>query len=163
MLDPGLSEFWVMISFFVFVGLLITYKVPGMITGALDRRADAIRRELGEARRLRQEAQKLLTDYQKKSREAEGEAEIIIEQAKREAEALNAETRRSLAEQLERRTRLAEEKIARAEAQALGEVRARAVDVAIAAAEQILRQRVAGETGAALVEESIRGLTGKLN
>lgn len=156
-------EFWVMISFFIFVGLLIYYKVPAMIAGALDRRAEAIRRELDEARRLREEAQRLLADYQRKSREAEAEAQGIIDLARREAEHLNAETRRGLAEQLERRAKLAEDKIARAEAQAISEVKARAVDVALAAAEQILKRRVAGETGAMLVEESIRDLRGKLN
>ena len=88
--DPADPVFWVMIAFFVFIGALVYYRVPGMIGKALDARADAIRKELDEARRLRDEAQALLADYQRKSREAENEAKEILEQAKREAQALTA-------------------------------------------------------------------------
>src|ERR1700704_1490703 len=104
--DPADPVFWVMIAFFGFIGLLIYYKVPGMVTKALDARADVIRAELQEARRLRDEAQALLADYQRKSKEAENEARAIIEQAKRESEALASETRKSLSEAVERRTKL---------------------------------------------------------
>ena len=114
-------------------------------------------------RRLRDEAQNLLNDYQKKYRNAGLEAESIIEQARGEAEAYAKETRASLAESLERRTRQAEEKIARAEAQAVDEVRAAAVDTALAAAERILREKASGAAGAALIDDSIRGLKGRLN
>jgi len=155
--------FWVMIAFIAFIGLLIYKGVPGMIGKALDARADAIRNELDEARRLRDEAQSLLADYQRKSREAEDEARAILDQAKRESEALAAETRRNLHESVERRTKLAEEKIARAEAQAVSEVRSSAVDNAIAAAEKILRERATGATASALVDASLRDLGRKLN
>ena len=163
MLNPHAPEFWVMIAFLLFVGLLTYYKVPGLIGRMLDERAEGIRKELDEARRLREEAQQLLADYQRKSREADTEAKAIVDQARREAEALAAETKKSLAESLERRTRLAEEKIARAEAQAQSEVRGAAVDAAIAAAEKILKDRVAGETAANLIDQSIRDLKGRLN
>jgi len=157
------AEFWVAAAFVLFIGLLVYYKVPGLITKALDERADAIRRELDEARRLREEAQQLLNDYQRKRREAEDEANAIIEQAKREAEALAAETRQSLKGSLARRTKLAEEKIARAEAQALNEVRAAAVDAAIAAAERIIRQKVTPEVNAQLVDQGIVDVKRRLN
>ena len=157
------AEFWVAAAFVLFIGLLVYYKVPGLITKALDERADAIRRELDEARRLREEAQQLLNDYQRKRREAEDEANAIIEQAKREAEALAAETRQSLKESLARRTKLAEEKIARAETQALNEVRAAAVDAAIAAAERIIRQKVTPEVNAQLVDQGIVDVKRRLN
>ncbi len=157
------AEFWVAVAFFGFVGLLVYYNVPGMITKALDDRADAIRRELDEARRLREEAQQLLADYQRKSREAEDEANAIIEQARREAEALAAETRQSLKESLERRTKLAEEKIARAEAQALNEVRSAAVDSAVAAAERIIKRKVTPDVNARLVDQSIGDVKRRLN
>jgi F-type H+-transporting ATPase subunit b len=162
--DPADPVFWVMIAFFAFVGLLIYYKVPGTVTKALDARADAIRKELEEARRLRDEAQALLADYKRKSSEAENEAKAILEQAKRESEALASETRKSLTEAVERRTKLAEEKIARAEAQALSEVRSSAVDNAIAAAEKILKARASvASTAKSLIESGIRDLEGKLN
>ncbi len=97
----------------------------------------------------------LLADYQRKSREAEAEAKAIVDQAKREAEFIASETKKSLAEQLERRTKAAEEKIARAEAQAVSEVRASAVDVAITAAERLLKDRVTGDLAASLTAKGI--------
>lgn len=156
-------EFWVAVSFFGFVGLLLYYKVPDLIGKALDDRADRIKQELDEARRLREEAQALLADYQKKREAAEEEAKAIVEQARREADALATETRKGLIESLERRSKLAEEKIARAEAQAVAEVRSIAVDTAIAAAERVLAGKVSAQSGSGLVDHAIRGLKGKLN
>lgn len=158
--DP---TFWVAVAFVGFIGLLVYYGVPGLIGKALDDRADAIRRELDEARRLREEAQALLDDYQRKTREAETEAAAIIDQARREAQALADETRRSLTESLERRTRLAEEKIARAEAQASSEVRAAAIEAAVAAAEKMIQAKVTPDLAGRLADQGIRELKGKLN
>jgi F-type H+-transporting ATPase subunit b len=163
MLNPSQPEFWVLVSFLCFIGLLVYFKVPGLIAGALDARADAIRKELDTARKLREEAQELLADYQRKARQAEGEAKAIVEEARREAEAFAAETRASLKDALERRTRSAEEKIGRAEAQAIGEVRGAAVDAAVAAAERILRQKSGGAAAAAGIDASIAGLKQRLN
>lgn len=163
MFDIENPVFWVGVAFVLFLAIVLYYKVPNLIGRSLDRRADAIRNELDEARRLRDEAQALLADYERKSREAENEAKAILEQAKRDGEALAAETRRNLTESVERRTKLAEEKIARAEAQALSEVRSSAVDSAIAAAEKILKSRASGATAEALIQSSIKDLEGKLN
>ena len=123
MFDPNDPLFWVLVAFVAFLALLLYYKVPAIVAKALDDRADAIRKELDEARKLREEAQSLLSDYQRKAREAETEAQSIIEQAKIEAEALAADSRKALVESLERRSKIAEEKIARAESQAVSEVR----------------------------------------
>ena len=158
-----MAEFWVAISFVIFLAVLIYYKVPRLIAKSLDERAETIRKELDEARRLREEAQTLLADYQKKHRNVGQEAEAIVDQARRETEAFAHETRASLKDALERRTKLAEDKIARAEAQAVDEVRALAIDVAVAAAERILREKMAGSGGAALIDQSIRDLKGRLN
>lgn len=163
MFDPHDPLFWVALSFVVFVGLVLYYGVPAIVTKALDDRADAIRKELDEARKLREEAQALLSDYQRKAREAENEAKSIIEQAKIEAEALATDSRKALVESLERRSKIAEDKIARAEAQALSEVRSTAIETAIAAAHEILKTRASGPTGEALVSSSINDLKGKLN
>jgi regulator of protease activity HflC (stomatin/prohibitin superfamily) len=92
-----MAEFWVAVAFVAFVLILLYYKVPALIAKTLDERAAAIRKELDEARRLREEAQNLLADYQRKHRNAGQEAETIVEQARREAEAFAAETRKSLA------------------------------------------------------------------
>jgi len=159
----GMAEFWVGVAFVIFLLVLLWYRVPKLIAKSLDDRAQAIREELDEARRLREEAQALLADYQKKHRNVGQEAEAIVDLARREAQALAHETRVGLKESLERRTRMAEEKIARAEAQAVDEVRASAIDAAVAAAEKILREKMAGTGGAALVDQSIRDLKGRLN
>ena len=156
-------EFWVLISFIIFVGLLIYLKVPSKVAAILDERAARIATELDEARRLREEAQGLLAEYQRKRRDAEKEAEAIAVQAREEAEAFAVETRQKLTEMLERRVRIAEEKIAQAEVQAVKEVRAAAADLAIAAATRIIAEEVQGETADHLVEASIADLRNRLN
>lgn len=161
--DVHNPELWVGLAFFAFLGLLAYLKVPGMLSKALDERAQGIRKDLDDARRLREEAQALLADYRRKQREADDEAKAIIEQAQREAEALKAEMQKNLKETLDRRMRAAEEKIARAETQAVAEVRAAAVDAAIGAAERVLRAKVTGAEAAGIVEQSIRDLKGRLN
>ncbi len=159
----GDAPFWALFSLIVFLGLMVYMKVPGIITSSLDKRAAGIRNELDQARRLREEAQGLLADYQRRAREAEVEAEEIIDQAKREAEALAGEARKRMEEYVTGRTRLAEQKIAQAEAQALQEVRALSADVAIAAAEKLLTARTKGEAGAALIDKAIGEVRSKLN
>lgn len=161
--NPHDPLFWVLVAFLIFVGALLYYGVPAMVGKMLDERADGIRRELDEARKLREQAQALLADYQRKSREAENEAKSIIDQAKREAEAMASETKKNLVESIERRSKQAEDKIARAEAQAISEVRATAVNTALAAAEKMLAARVPGQVGDNLIDQSIKDLKGKLN
>lgn len=163
MLNPATADFWVLISFLLFFAVLFYYGVPKLITAALDDRADKIRAELDDARRLREEAQEILADYQRKAREADEEAKVIIDQAKREADRFAEESRKSLAESLERRTKLAEEKIERAEAQALAEVRSRAVTAAVAAAEKILASKATGQTGDSLIDETLKSIKPNLN
>ena len=157
-LDPHSTTFWVLISFTLFMALLVYYGVPAVIGKSLDARADAIRKELDDARKLREDAQALLSSYQAKALAAEDEARSIIDAAKREAEALATESRKSLVESIERRSKLAEDKIARAETQAVSEVRAAAVGSAMFAAEQLLKTRASGATGDALISEAIAGL-----
>lgn len=157
------ATFWALVALVLFLALMVYLKVPGVVTSALDKRAGTIRNELDEARRLREEAQALLAEYQRKGREAETEAEEIVDQAKREAEALTAETGLRLEEFVANRTRQAEQKIAQAEAQALQEVRALSADVAVAAAEKILAAKVEGATADALIARSIGEVKAKLN
>ncbi|MBI1383504.1 MAG: F0F1 ATP synthase subunit B [Rhizobiales bacterium] len=158
------ADEWVAVSFGLFILLLVYLKVPAMVTKALDDRADRIRDELEAARRLKEEAQSALTEFQHKREEATREAEAIIAQARQEAELYAEETRRNLAEQLERRTRMAEDKIARAEEQATNEVRSAAAEVAIATARELIASRVGtGAGGSELIARGIAELKGKLN
>ncbi len=157
------APFWALIALVVFFGIVIYLKVPGMTTSVLDRRAAGIRYEIDQARKLREDAQALLADYQRRAREAEVEAEEIIDQARREAEALSVEARKRMEEYVAGRTKLAEQKIAQAENQAVQEVRALSADVAIAAAEKLLAARIKGEAGAALIDKAIGEVRSKLN
>jgi F-type H+-transporting ATPase subunit b len=156
-------EFWVAVSFFLFVGGLFYLGVHKKLATALDKRAAIIAKELDDARRLREEAQKVLADYRQKQDDAVKEAQDIIDLAAKEAEILAAETRRSMQEHFERRMKLAEDKIARAEAEALREVRAAAADAAVAAAQTVIAAKLTPEAADKLVKQGIDALKGKLN
>jgi F-type H+-transporting ATPase subunit b len=155
-------EFWVGVAFLGFLALLAYYKVPGLITKALDDRAETLRKEIEEARKLRDEAANLLADYKRRQADAQTEAASIIERAKQEAAALAAESRASLSEMMQRRSKIAEDKIARAQAQALADVRAAAIEAAVGASHGLIAGRLSGEAGHDLVNSSIGGLAGKL-
>jgi F-type H+-transporting ATPase subunit b len=156
-------EFWVAVGFVIFVGVLVYVGVPKMIIGTLDDRAKRIKAELDEARRLRDEAQALLADYQRRQREAEGEAQAIITSAKAEAERTAAEAKTKVEEFVARRTKMAETKIAQAEAQAVADVRAAAAEAAVTAAEKILTQSVKGDVADRLIAQGIGDVKAKLN
>jgi F-type H+-transporting ATPase subunit b len=156
-------EFWVAVSFFLFVGLLIYLGVHKKVAAALDARAATIAKELDDAKRLRVEAEKVLADYRQKQGDAVKEAQGIIDLASKEAEILAAETRRAMKEHFDRRMKLAEDKIARAEADALREVREAAADAAVVAAQIVIAAKLTPETADKLVKQGIEALKGKLN
>jgi F-type H+-transporting ATPase subunit b len=156
-------------TFFAFVGLvlfllLIAYlKVPGMMAKQLDKRADNIRAELGEAKRLREEAQALLAEYQKKRKEAEAEAAALLAAAEREAAALTEEARQKTEEFVARRNALSEQKIKQAEADAIGAVKAAAIDIAVAAAEKVIAAKADKTTQTALFNDAVEKVQSRLN
>jgi F-type H+-transporting ATPase subunit b len=153
---------YVLISFILFIALLVYLKVPALVAKMLDERAAKIARELEEAKRLRQEAESLLTEYKKKRSDAEAEAQGIIAAAKAEAEAYAEESSRKLNEALARRQAQAEQKIAMAEAAAIKDVRAAAADLAMSAAAALLKDATSGKTGEKLVSESIAAVKSRL-
>ncbi|MBL4647150.1 MAG: F0F1 ATP synthase subunit B [Rhizobiales bacterium] len=157
------ATFWALVGLVLFLALIIYLKVPGKMGEALDKRSDAIRSELEDARRLREEAQALLAEYQRKQREAEREAEDIINQAKREAKAMTSDAKAKLEAYVERRQKQAEEKIQQAEAQAVQDVRSRSVDVAIATAQALIADKVGGKIADGLIAQSIKDVGSKLN
>jgi len=158
----GDPEFWVLVAALIFVAIAWKPARNAMI-GSLDARAARIREELEEARRLREEAQQLLAEYQRRQREAATKAEQIVAHAKSEAERVAAQAARDLEQSLQRRQRLAEERIAQAESRALGEIRAVATDVAIAAAREVLVAELDQQRGAALLDEAIAALPQQLH
>jgi F-type H+-transporting ATPase subunit b len=156
-------ETWVAVAFVIFVGILIYVGVPKLLTNALDDRARRVQADLDEARRLKEEAQKLLAEYQGKQRQAETEAAAIIEGARNEAERIAAEAKVKMEEFVARRKKMAETKIAQAEAQAVAEVRAAAADAAVTAAEKILSESVKGKVADDLIARGISDVKAKLN
>ena len=156
-------EFWIAVGLFLVVLLFLWQRVPAMLGKALDARATAIAGELSEAKRLREEAAALLAGYLEKTAKVESEAAAIISEAKAEAERFAKETRTQLRAQIDRRAKMAEEKIAQAEAAALAEIRGLAADVAAKAAEKLIAARLDESRASALVAESIKDLPAKLN
>ena len=150
------SRFFVLVSLVLFFALLIWKGVQKSITSGLDDRAEKIRADLDEARRLREEAQTLLASYHRKQAEAEQLAQDIVTNARREAEVMASDARAALAQKLERRTQMAEEKIANAEAQAMIDVRARAAELATQAAETLLRKQLKPADHKRLVADGIK-------
>ena len=157
------AEFWVAVSFFIFLGVLVYFGVHKKVTDALDHRRDRIKAELDEARRLREEAQNLLAHYQQKQKDAEGEAAAILANAKADAERMAVEAEAKMNEFVARRTKMAESKIAMAEAQALADVRAAAADAAVTAAERILKDTATGKVAEDLLASGIEDVKNKLN
>jgi F-type H+-transporting ATPase subunit b len=157
------ATFYAFVALVIFLAAMVYLGVHKQILGALDKRGEKIAAELAEAVRIREEAQALLADYGRKSREAEAEAQAIIASAKAEAIHLTEETAKSLQDLIARRTKSAEAKIAQAETQAIAAVRSRAADVAIAAAESILKAKTTGEIASDLMSRSIADVGAKLN
>ena len=157
------ATFWALVGLFIFIGVIIYFKVPPMITKSLDDRADAISKELEEARSLREEAQALLAEYQKKFETAQAEADDIVTQAKREASHIVDEARAKSEEYVARREAMAAQKITQAQNDAVGEVRARAADVAIAAAAKLLGDKTDTKSSSDLFKSSLAEIKSRMN
>ena len=157
------AETWVALAFLVFLGLLGYIGVHKMLVKALDERASRIKAELDEARRLKEEAAALLTEYRRKHEQAEGEAQEIVAGARAEAERLAVEAKAKIEDFVARRTQMAQTKIAQAEAQALADVRGAAAEAAVAAAEKILSEETKGKLAAELIAKGIDDVRKKLN
>jgi F-type H+-transporting ATPase subunit b len=157
------TENWVALGFFCFLALLVYLGVHRKVFDSLDARRARIKSELDDARRLREEAQALLADFERKGREAEKEAEAIIASAKVEAERLATEAKARIEDFVARRTKMAEQKIVQAEAQALADVKSAAADAAVAAAERILAVSAKGKVAEDLLARGIEDVKSKFN
>ena len=157
------AEFFVLLAFLVFVGVLIYFGVHRTVLKALDARGEAIQLELDQAAKLRAEATALLASFERKSAEAEANAAAIIAEARAQAEQLATEAGERMNEFIARRTKQAEAKIALAEAQAAAEVRAAAAEHAARAAEIVLADQMKGSAGADLVTREIGEIKSRLS
>jgi F-type H+-transporting ATPase subunit b len=157
--DP---TFWVAVSLAIFIAL-VWKPVATAVPKALDDRAAKIKAELDEAEKLRNEAQELLAQYQRKQREVAIEAESIVRHAREEAARMTEEGKAKLEAALKRREAAARARIRRAEEQAMGVVRSRAVDLAIAATRELLAQRLTPAKDDALIDRAIKELPTQLH
>jgi F-type H+-transporting ATPase subunit b len=157
------AEFWVAVAFVIFVGVLGYFQAHKRLVKTIDDRRERIKAELDEARRLKAEAEALLATYRRKQQEAEREAETIVASAKAEAERLAAEAEAKIEEFVMRHTKMAESKIAQAEAQALADVRSAAAEAGVAAAEKILTRTVKDKIADDLLAQGIADFRAKLN
>lgn len=159
----GNTDFVVLLGFIVFIAVLFYFKVPGMIGGALDNRAEGIKAELDEARALHEEARSLLASYERKQREVQAQADAIVEAAKHDAVLAADQAKVDLEKSIERRLAAAQDQIASAEASAVKDVRDQAVSVAIAAASSVLAKQMTAAQANKLIEASIADVGAKLH
>ncbi len=157
------TDFIVLLGFLVFIGVLVYFKVPGLVGGMLDKRAEGIKSELDEAKSLREEAQALLASYERKSREVQDQADRIVAQAKEEAELAAVQARADLEKSITRRLAAAEEQIASAEGNAVKAVRDQAISVAVAAAGDVIGGSMKAADRNKLVDDAIATVGAKLH
>ena len=157
------TDWVVLIGFLAFLGVLFFFRVPGMIFGLLDQRADTIRNELNEARALKEEAQELLASYERKSREVQEQADRIVAEARTNAQDLAAQTKAEIEASIERRLAAAEDQIANAEAKASRAVRDRAASIAVAAAADVIAGQASAADQNSLIDDAIGEVERRLN
>ena len=158
--DP---TFWVLVAFIGIIGVLVYFKVPGMVTKALDARAEKIQMDLEEADALLKEAQDLLASYQKKQRESSDESQAIKARAHEEAERILENGRLRLKVSLQRREKLAMDRITQAEVSALAEIQALTVDIALDATRELLATNVSDDKANAMLDDAIKELPDRLS
>lgn len=157
------AEFWVAVAFVILMGVFGYFGVHRIILKALDTRGERIKKELDDARTLKEEALKLVEEYRSRRASAEREAQDIVASAKAEAERIAVEAKAKMEDFVARRTKSAESKIAQAELQAVADVRAAAADAAVTAAANVLSKTVKGSIADDLLEKSIKDVRDKLN
>lgn len=151
---------WVAIGFVLFILLLVYFKVPGQITRILDNRADKIRSELDEAKKLREEAQSMLADFQKKNKEAEKNAKAIIDEAKKLAKNYEKDAKSKFDENMERREKLLDEKLKRAEVEALNQIKNDITDIVFDAIDKSLsNNNIKREASNRIIDSGIKEIT----
>jgi F-type H+-transporting ATPase subunit b len=157
------TDFIVLLAFILFLGVLFYFKVPSVIAGMLDKRADGIKSELDEARALREEAQTLLASYERKQQEVKDQADRIVTAAKAEAQEAADQARADLDKSIARRITAAEEQITSAQDAAVREVRDQAIVIAIAAAKDVIAKNMTAAQGNALIDSAIADVDAKLH
>jgi F-type H+-transporting ATPase subunit b len=156
------ESFFVALAFVTVIAAFLYLKLPQRLLAALDAKSAEIANELDEARRLLEEAEALLADYETRRKSAEQQAEEIVTEARETAQRLAEEARVSMQAQLERRTQQAENKIALAEEQLVGEVRAAISRLAVDAAAHLIETGMSAQQANTLIEQNISELKDRL-
>ena len=159
----GNTDFVVLLAFLLFIAVLFYFKVPSLLGGMLDQRAEGIKSELDEARKLREEAQTLLASYERKQKEVQEQADRIVAAAKEEATAAGEQARVDLEKSVARRMAAAEDQIGSAQAAAVKEVRDQAAVIAIAAARDVIAKQMSAAEGGKLIDDAIAQVEAKLH
>lgn len=159
----GNTDFVVSLAFLIFVAILLYYKVPGVVGGMLDKRADSIKAELDEAKALRDEAQSLLATYERKHKEVQAQADRIVSTAKDEAATAAAAAKADIAKSITRRLAAAEEQILSAQAGAIKDIRDQAITIAVSAAKDVMAKQMDAKSAGALIDDSIATVAEKLH
>ncbi|ARR52468.1 ATP synthase subunit B [Rhizorhabdus wittichii DC-6] len=149
---------WVSLAMVIVILLLLWKKVPSVIGASLDKKIASIRANLDEAAALRADAEKLKAEYEAKAKAAAKEAEEMLAHARSEAEAIVSQARVDATALIERRGKMAEDKIAAAERGAVAEVRAKAASAAAAAAGALIAERNNAKADKALIDGTIDAL-----
>lgn len=157
------TDFIVLLAFLLFVGILLYFRLPAAIGKMLDKRADGIKADLAEARRLRDEAQEIYASYERRQRDVAGQADEIVANARREAVAQANKAKLDLQRSIERRLHAAQDQIASAESDAIRAVRDRAVQVAVAAASDLLGHQMGSADRSAGIDRAIDDVARHLN
>ncbi len=159
----GNTDFVVLLGFILFIAVLVYFKVPAMLGGMLDQRAEGIKSELDEARALREDAQTLLASFERKQKEVQDQADRIVTQAKEEAELAAEQAKVDLEQSIVRRLAAAEDQIASAEASAVKEVRDQAITIAIGAANDVIAKQMTATEGNKLIDAAIAEVDAKIH
>lgn len=154
-------EFWLLVALIILI-VLVWKPFRQHVLGGLDARSDKIRAELEEAKRLHEEAKQLLAKHQRQLHEGESLAADIRSRASAETKRLEEQLRADFEQLVQRRTQLAEDRIAQEEARAVADVRARAAELAVATTRRLLTEKLGGEAAQRVMQSSIREVTQKL-
>lgn len=157
------TDFIVLIAFLIFIGVLVYFKIPSLLTGLLDKRAEGIQAEIDEARALREEAQTLLASFERKQRDVQEQADRIVAAAKVSAAEAAEQAKLDLEKSIERRVRAAEDQIASAESSAVRQVRDEAVRIAIGTASEVIARDMTADRSSALFDEALKTVEAKLH
>lgn len=157
------TNFVVLLAFLLFIGVLVYLKVPGLLGGMLDKRAEGIKSELDEARALREEAQTILASYERKQKEVQEQADRIVAAAQSDAKIAADKAKADLKTSIARRLAAAEDQIASAEASAVKEVRDQAISIAVAATREVIAKQMTAAEGNKLIDDAIAQVDTKLH